>query len=282
LGNQTIAKYILYQYGGTFDYNLEKIRSAVRYRLGKNGEQSRNNAKEIIERTTPPKMPKTWNRDLPPYDLSPGLWLLLYDIHVPFHEPRAIEAAIQYGQAQKVDGVLLPGDSQDCAAVSFWPSIRRRDFDGEVELFIDMLDLLLYEFKGKRFVYKPGNHEYRLPRYYAAKAPELIGMPLLAMEHVLGFEHRGIEFLDYNQKVMAGKLPIIHGHETKSTSGVNPARGLFLKTFSWAMCGHFHRTSEHTSTNIRDEYLTTWSVGCLCNLKPEYNPFGNSWNHGVA
>ena len=63
---------------------------------------------------------------------------------------------------------------------------------------------------------------------------------------------------------------------------LNPARGLFLKTKSWAMCGHSHTTSEHTERDIRGTILTTWSVGCLCDLSPDYHAFGNNWNWGVS
>ena len=33
--------------------------------------------------------------------------------------------------------------------------------------------------------------------------------------------------------------------------------------------------------NVFDELLTTWSFGCLCDLHPDWNPFGN-WNWGFA
>jgi len=113
--------------------------------------------------------------------------------------------------------------------------------------------------------------------------PELIGLPLLAMDTVLGLESRGIELVDFYQIVMAGKLPIIHGHEIKTLSrAVNPARGLFLRAKSWSACSHCHSTSEHTARNIRGEYLTTWSFGCLCDLSPDYSSIGNDWNHGFA
>jgi len=217
-----------------------------------------------------------------PYHLTPGLWLLLFDVHVPFHEPKAVEAAIKYGQDQKVTGILFPGDLQDCASVSFWASARRRDFDKELEIFIDFLDFIEKEFPEQEKVWLPGNHEYRLPRYYQSKAPELIGVPLQAFDTVLALEQRKITRLEYNQIVMAGKLPILHGHEFKISTVVNPARGLFLKTKSWAMCGHCHTTSEHTDKNIQGTLLTTWSVGCLCDLSPDYSPYGNRWNWGFA
>lgn len=282
LPSRTLARYIMHNYGPLFDGNLDKIRQMVCYHVGKKGVKNRENATDILPHN-PQAMPGTWRKTRSVYRLPAGLHLVLSDIHIPFHEPKPLEAAVRFGQAENVTGILLNGDIQDCASVSFWPTGRKRDFDKEVELFIDFLDFLGNAFPDIPIVYKPGNHEYRVPRYYQAKAPELVGLPLQAMSDVLGFEYRGIEFLDYHQIVMAGKLPILHGHEIPAISrAVNPARGLFLRTKSWAACAHCHTTSEHTSKNIQGTLLTTWSFGCLCDLTPDYNPVGNDWNWGAA
>ena len=45
--------------------------------------------------------------------------------------------------------------------------------------------------------------------------------------------------------------------------------------------GHHHQTSEHSEKTINDKIISTWSVGCLSNLHPEYMRV-NSHNHGVA
>jgi hypothetical protein len=282
LPTRTIARYILHNYGPLFDGNLEKIRSNIRYHVGAGGDKNRKDLKQKISHSPQP-LPATWRKTRNAYKLPPGLWLILSDLHIPFHEPKPIEAAVKFGQAEKVTGILFNGDLQDCASISYWPSGRKRDFDKEVEIFIDFLDFIENELPGTKKVYKPGNHEYRLPRYYQAKAPELIGLPLQAVDDILGLEYRGIEFLDYFQMVMAGKLPIFHGHEFQNISrAVNPARGLFLRTKTWAACSHCHSTSEHTPKNVFGTLLTTWSFGCLCDLNPDYNPFGNDWNHGFA
>ena len=282
LPSRTIARYILHNYGPLFDGNLEQIRNQIRYHVGAAGVKNRSDKKQP-ESHNPIPLPPTWRKTRNAYKLPPGSWLILSDVHIPFHEPKPIESAIKFGQAEKVTGILFNGDLQDCASISYWPSGRKRDFDKEVELFIDFLDFIDKELPNTLKVYKPGNHEYRLPRYYQSKAPELIGLPLQAVDTVLGLEYRGIEFLDYHQIVMAGKLPIIHGHEIPNISrSVNPARGLFLRTKSWAACSHCHTTSEHTAKNIQGTLLTTWSFGCLCDLSPDYNPFGNDWCWGVA
>ena len=283
LPKQTIARHILNTYGGLFDNDLEKIRNTVRYWMGSHGAEKRNTITDkSLFYNTPTKLPPTWKKTRTPYKLPVGIWLVLSDIHIPFHDKTAVEAAIQAGQAEKVDGVFFNGDMQDCESVTYWPTAHR-DFNGEVELVIDFLDFIGSEFKGKKIVYKPGNHEYRLPRYFVQKMPALAESPLAAMETVIGFEQRNIEFLNYHQIVYAGKLPIIHGHEVGNiTRAVNPARGLFLRTKTFAACSHCHSTSEHTPKTIEGKLLTTWSFGCLCDLEPDWNPYGNDWNHGFA
>lgn len=273
LPNRTISRYILLENGEYFDGDLEKIRGQVRYYSG--GKASKYAKREV-------EMPLTWRHKRTPYRLSPGKWLILPDVHVPFHEPRAVEAAIKYGQDNKVTGLFFPGDLQDCAAISFWQSSKKRNFDKELEIFIDFLDFVEKEFPTQEKVWLPGNHEYRLPRYYQSKAPELIGMPLQAFDTVLALEQRKIIRLEYNQIVMAGKLPIIHGHEIRISQAVSPARGLLLKAKTWAMCAHYHKASMQPGKDLNGKLLTTWSLGCLCDLSPDFSPYGNDWEWGFA
>lgn len=279
LPNRAVARYILDTHGLLWDNDLEQIRRAVRYYTGNSGEKDKckNVSHPFFNREV--VMPKTWRQTRTDYKLNPGLWLVLADLHIPFHEPKPIEAAIAYGHKRKVTGILFLGDLQDCAALGIWHT-RKRDWMAEVEATIDFLDFIRGEFPKAEMVYKPGNHEYRLPRYYISNAPELIESPVTAMESHLGFEERGIEFLDYHQTIRAGKLPLIHGHEVQNIDGaVNPARGLYLKAKSFAMCAHCHRTSSHTERDINGRIMTTWSVGCLCDLSPDYRPI-NNWNWG--
>jgi len=284
LPTRTIARYLADgEYGYLFEGNIEIARTAVRIVRGKHGAGDR---EKIIDKSLfqvgPISMPITWRKKRIPYILPAGLWLILSDLHIPFHEPMPLEAAIKWGQISKVDGILLNGDILDCAAISFWLS-SHRDFNREIELGMDFLDFLRQEFPKQQIVYKPGNHEYRLPRAFIHKLPELAESPLAAMETVMGFEQRSIEFLDYFQIVMAGKLPVLHGHEIPFISrAVNPARGLFNRTKSYSACSHCHSTSIHTSKDIHGTILTTWSFGCLSDLSPDWNPYGNDWNWGCA
>ena len=282
---RTIARHLIANYGELFDNDLELARSAVRNVLGTVGQKNRDEVKDKSLFREPGEVmaiPPTWRRTRTPHHLSPGAWLVLGDLHVPFHEPKPVETVLSWGESNKVDGILINGDFQDCESLSYWPTAHR-DFNKELELCIDFLDMLRSRFPNAKIVYKPGNHEYRLPRKFIEKIPEMAESPLAAMETYMGFEERGIEFLDYFQIVMAGKLPVLHGHEVPFLQRtVNPARGLFLRTKSFAACGHCHTTSEHTTRDINGLVITTWSFGCLCDLSPDWNPYGNDWNWGAA
>ena len=280
---RSIARYILDTHGLLFDNNLDKIRNQLRYYCGKCGEQNRLKlATHENFRDSVTKQPQTWRQNRTEYQLPVGKWLVLADLHIPFHEPLAVEAAVDYGKAKDVTGVFINGDFQDCASIGFWAT-RKRDWMAEVETTIDMLDWLQTQLPDRKWVYKPGNHEYRLVRYYVSNAPELVESPVAAMETHLDFEGRGIEFLDYFQVVKAGLLPIIHGHEVRHIQTVvNPARGLYLKAKSYSLCAHCHRTSMHTERDINGKIMTCWSIGCLCDLSPDYWPIANNWNHGFG
>jgi len=63
---------------------------------------------------------------------------------------------------------------------------------------------------------------------------------------------------------------------------VNPARGLFLRFVDTALMGHGHRSSYHPEqVGSTGKIISCWSVGCCCDLKPNYAPI-NKWNHGAA
>jgi hypothetical protein len=153
---------------------------------------------------------------------------------------------------------------------------------GELEMVRNFLKQLQELFKCPIY-YKIGNHEKRYEDYLMIKAPELLGIDDFKLEQLLRFREFGVTLVKDKQMAMAGKLPILHGHEWFGgfAPPVNPARGLFLKAKQSALVGHSHRTSEHSEKNLSGEVTTTWSTGCLCGLEPEYAPY-NNYNSGFA
>ena len=210
--------------------------------------------------------------------------LLLSDIHIPYHDNKALDLAIGYGVKHEVNTIFLNGDTMDAYQGSnFIKDRRKRDLKGEIDLTRQFLEYLRDIFPKAMIYYKIGNHEERWENYLKTKAPELLGIEEFQLEWILHMKKYDVKPIQGRQKTYIGKLGVLHGHEFGKSvfSPVNPARGLFLRAKSHSIIGHHHQTSEHTETNLKGNSISCFSVGCLCGLEPEYMPI-NKWNHGFA
>jgi hypothetical protein len=183
-----------------------------------------------------------------------------------------------------VDAVILNGDIVDCFAQSrFERDPREVNWKREKDTTNQFLRHVRGRFPGARIKFKDGNHEERYDRWMALKAPELLGIQEFTLPAALGFDALGIEHVDRMRHVKIGRLNVVHGHEWggRGGGGVNPARWLYLRAQATALCGHFHRTSNHTETDMDGAPTATWSAGCLCGLTPKWLRY-NKWNQGFA
>jgi predicted phosphodiesterase len=210
--------------------------------------------------------------------------LVLADAHIPYHDKEPLQTALEYGSKEGIDTILILGDFVDFHSVSFWETDpRERDIQKEILHTNYTLDVIREGFPDAKIIYKIGNHEERLERYLKVKAPELLGMEVLGFDNIFNLQEREIQLVSDMRIITIGRLNIIHGHEFRKSffNPVNPARGLFLRGTENSLCAHYHQTSQHTKRTMGDNIISTWSVGCLCNLRPDYAPL-NDWNHGLA
>ena len=213
---------------------------------------------------------------------TPGNWLILNDVHIPYHDKRTIELAVADARKRATVGVLLNGDIMDCAGVSDHyrdPNVTR--LEDEIDKTVAFLKWIRSQFPTARIVYKEGNHEWRLPRFIANYAPELFGLKQLRLPNLLELDSMGVEWVADKRVIQLGKLSVVHGHEFRGGGGVNPARWLWLRAGTSALCGHFHRSSGHDEQTLDRKIHSVWSVGCACFLYPQYDP-NNKWTHGWA
>ena len=238
---------------------------------------------------TPPakaELPESWAEDYPPFKIdNAGRALLLFDVHIPFHVKGAVEAAVEAGQHEAVNTVVLGGDALDFHQVS------RYDHDGskltyqqEIESGKQFLAYLRDRFPKARIVFKEGNHEERLAKYILSRAPALFGLEDCTLASLLGLAGLGIEHVGDQRVIHLGKLRVIHGHEYGGgvSAPVSAARWLMLRARKPAVMGHLHQTSEQIENDIDNNQLAAWSVGCLCGLNPKYRRLSSRWNHGCA
>jgi predicted phosphodiesterase len=276
--------------------NKEAARSVVKRLLGLHGKLSKRKAKTTFTREVQPmtrRLPQSKAKPWLPYPLEPGVVAVFGDLHFPKHSIEAIEAAVSaVKQRGKVDTVLLNGDIADAEEFGSWAkSPKAVDTENAVEIVRQGLLWFCEQFPESTIVYKMGNHEERLDRYCWSKAPELVGLPHITWEGLLKIgndlrpieELQRIQFVGEQRPVMAGKLTIFHGHELPKglVNSVNPARGAFLRTLDSVVVNHHHRSSSHVEYDWRHRPINCWSLGCLCDLNPEYARI-NKWNWGFA
>lgn len=272
--------------------SVEQARGNVRRYRGEMKYKNKNVAVQIRSEETKKQfmskkfeLPETDYSKIEPFIIPKGQnnILILSDIHFPYQDNEALQLALNYGVENKVNAVYLNGDILDFYQCSRFTKDRRlRDMAGELEMGRAFLKMVQAKFKCPIY-YKIGNHEKRYEDYLMIKAPELLGIDDFKLEQLLRMREFGVTLIKDKQMALAGKLPILHGHEWFGgfAPPVNPARGLFLKAKESAIVGHHHRTSEHTEKTLSGEVTTTWSTGCLCGLEPEYAPY-NNYNHGFA
>ena len=285
---RTLARRLVEEANGAI--TLEQARGRIRGQFGVSGKRNLKNQKPAAARpkrmagvvyTMPPTKAETWT----PFDMGiVGTIGVLSDIHVPYHSEIALGAAVADLKSSGIDALVLNGDTADFYAISRWTkNPRHRNFRGELEQIRQLLAWIRQEFPSIPIVFKTGNHEERWAHWLWAHAPEISDEPEMGLSAWLHLDRHDITLVDNQRPILAGKLPILHGHEKGKgiSSPVNQARGAFMRLHHTVLEGHGHRTSGHCEPDMWGSEVFCWSTGCLCDLRPEYARL-NKWNHGFA
>jgi predicted phosphodiesterase len=288
---RTLARRLVEESGGAISINAARMR--ILNQFGRSSRQRGGRHVVAPVATRPPRpagyrgppMPASKVDDWKPAVLDVvGTVGVLSDIHVPYHDERALQAAVDALRGDRIDALVLNGDALDFYAISrYQKNPKLRNFRGEVEASRELLAWVRGQFKDIPIVFKSGNHEERWAHWLWQHAPEISDDPRMGLDQWLDMPDHGIEFVDDKRPIMAGKLPLLHGHEKGNgfTAPVNQARGAFLRLNHTVLEGHGHRTSAHCEPDMFGREVFCWSTGCLCGLHPEYARL-NKWNHGFA
>jgi hypothetical protein len=152
----------------------------------------------------------------------------------------------------EIQSVPLP-DITDFFAVSRWERDPREvNLKREIDQTVEFFAYLRQRFPKSKIVWKQGNHEERWEHYLWRKAPELLSVDSFDVAEIFKLNQFGIELVRDKRIIMAGKLPVLHGHEFPKglTNPVNQARGMFLRGLECAIAGHGHRSSEHAEASL--------------------------------
>lgn len=264
--------------------NVEDARAYLRAIEGK----AMWSGKRIVEKQpdrprNPYKLPDSDANTYDPYVIYENKLLILSDIHIPYHDIDALSAIFDFVQTSEIEAVLLNGDILDFYGLSrFVRDPKARSVAGELEMLANFYTVLK-EVLPVPIYYKLGNHEERYDHFLFMKAAEISGVSEFNLDNVITNRMPGVKIIRDKRIIKFGHLSIIHGHEYSSGifQSVNVARGLFLKSKVSSLQGHAHQVSEHTETDMNGKITTTWSVGCLCDLHPDYAKL-NKWSQGFA
>ena len=275
-----IARQLCHDYPNLFT-SEDTARALIRYYTKSLGSKNRAKKSDFVSFNLP--TPDTTNTI--PFKLPKSVTDLavIGDIHIPYHDIPAVEVAIKYIKDNKIPYVLLNGDILDMYnGSSFQKDRKKRDLAQELRDGKEFYQWIRQELPDQVIYYKEGNHEARWERFLSQVNPAMLDVEDFKLSQIMRFGELKIIEVDTKGPVMAGRLPIFHGHETGMKSGgVNPARSLALRTKQHGMTSHFHRSSVHRTPHYLEGSKVTYSIGCLCNLSPEYMPI-NEWSHGFG
>jgi len=270
--------------------NLESARSCVRMVRGKMGLYSAKDKSLYTQKTydtNPYKLPDTEEKIREPYILpkADNNILLISDLHIPYHNISAITAALKYGEEAKVNTIIINGDLIDFYQMSrFERDPRKRSAKFEFDTTKAFLVILRATFPDARIYWVKGNHDVRYEHWLMAKAPEVFDDPYYKLEERLRLNEEKIHLINDKTIIKAGKLNIHHGHLFFRGFGspISPAKTVYDKSFEDTICSHVHKKTEFSKVSLSGKLITCYTTGCLCELSPDYAPFGNSYVHGFA
>lgn len=175
--------------------------------------------------------------------------IVIPDVHVPYHDKDAWRLALKVVAEYEPTEVVIIGDFLDCYCVSSHlktPStvvtnkgrrqLRRDSLESEIAAGRKALTQLRNAAGDAKITYCEGNHEYRLTRYLAERAPAML--PFGQMKTLLNLQELDIDWIPYRQSYSVGKMDFTHD---VGRAGVNAARQSLLDYGGNLTFGHTHK-----------------------------------------
>lgn len=183
--------------------------------------------------------------------------LIIPDAHWPFTDQAAWGLQMRVAKVFKPHIIVLMGDFVDFLALSAHLILRQPDLlSVEVQqghTAIRQLEKL----KAERYIYICGNHEFRLDRYLAAKAPALGG--LVTIKSLL--ELNSWEIVPYREFIRIGK--VYFTHDVNGRSGKNCLSQGQNDFGASVVTAHTHRMESIYVTTLAGEVYVARSFGWL-------------------
>ncbi len=199
------------------------------------------------------------------------------DVHIPHHNPRAVEVFCRAAERIKPDLIVCLGDLLDCGQFSVHPptyGVPESDYNEDLKRANALLDRV--QRCCRRLAMVEGNHEYRLDRWAAATAEGRGAYSLLAPRIQLSKGRSHFSYVPYGSAdgryphyAINSRIIAVHGwsHAKEATRA-----HLQISQGRTVIHGHTHRADAHMTQNIwsTGRIIEARSAGCLCKPVPLY------------
>ena len=207
---------------------------------------------------------------LDPYEVQRTI--LLPDIHYPHIDDSLFDAVLHFINDYQPNEIVYMGDQMSLDCISGWnrrkPLLKEgqrlihdyRNFDENILRPVEELIP-----KETRKVFIIGNHEQRV-QWYVEEHPEL--QDIIDIDGNLKLEERGYKIIPYGEIHKVGKLNVMHGFYWNKYHAAKT-----LDAFEGnVVYAHVHNPQMYAKVSPLDRsgYHTATSLGCLCNIKPDY------------
>ena len=213
-------------------------------------------------------------------------YLVISDLQIPYHHPKAVKNLIKLANREKFDLVLNTGDELDMQSQSKWAKGTQLEWEGKLDHDRKLAQDILFDLRTTDIT--RSNHTDRLYHTLLRGAPSLIGLPELEYQNFMEFDSLGIRFHKKPWDIPGTNAVLVHGDEGSMNQNAGlTALGLAKKFGKSVICGHTHRLGYSTySTGLKGRYETIWGLeagNVMDKKKAGYLKAGaGNWTMGVA
>lgn len=181
------------------------------------------------------------------------------DFHAPFHDELAVSTCVEAVREMRPDHLVFLGDGVDSYDISDFPRdpARKHKYKEEVASANEVLDRF-DRLRVPDVRYCEGNHDQRLARFIAKRAPELYGM--LDISEELRMRERRWQWIPYGEVTTIGRFRF--SHEFGSCGKYAAAQAL-AGVRHCIVFGHTHRAQCEYGGLADGERHVAWSAGWL-------------------
>jgi len=211
--------------------------------------------------------------------------VVVSDLQIPYHDPRAVYNLIDFIKRYKPDRVVSIGDEIDLPQVSKWEKGRMGEYAGTIGKDRDATVKILEQLRVTDVI--RSNHTDRLFNYIASYAPGLYGIPELQLENFLRLPELGITYWRKPMPIAPNWVAVHGDHGRISQVAGQTALKQALQHGKSLVCGHTHRLGlssvTEASGGIVGRIVTGLEVGNLMDFKKAHYTHGSAnWQQGFG